>query len=87
MSAWQLDSEDLDFVAGKKGAASASGLVPDTSKHGADLQPKNFITLNIDFKQMGLGGDTSWGRLVNDEYTLPVKRYAYGFRIIPVDED
>ena len=53
MSAWQLEMEDLDFVAGKRGAESASGLVPVTSKHGADLYPKNLITWNIDYKQMG----------------------------------
>ena len=84
-SVMQLDSEDLEFVAGKKGAESASGLVPVTSKHGADLIPRNFITWNIDFKQMGVGGDTSWGRLVHDEYTLPVKEYHYSFKLIPFD--
>lgn len=85
MSAWQLAMEDLDFVAGKKGAASASGLVPVTSKHGAELFPKNFITWNIDYKQMGVGGDTSWGRLVHEEYTLPAKRYQYRFWLCPID--
>ena len=85
MSAWQLAMEDLDFVAGAKGAESASGLVPVTSKHGADLLPRNFITWNIDFKQMGVGGDNSWGRLVHDEYTLPAnRRYQYSFRLMPV---
>ncbi len=86
MSAWQLSMDDLDFVAGAKGAESASGLVPVTSKHGADLLPRDFITWNIDFKQMGLGGDTSWGRMVHDEYTLPANQtYKYSFRLIPVD--
>ena len=87
MSAWQLEMEDLDFVAGKRGAESASGLVPVTSKHGADLYPKNLITWNIDYKQMGLGGDTSWGRLVHDEYTLLVQKYQYSFMIIPFNAD
>ena len=87
MSAWQLEMEELDFVAGKKGAESASGLVPVTSKHGADLFPQNFITWNIDFKQMGVGGDTSWGRLVHDEYTLRVQEYKYSFRLIPFDNN
>ncbi len=84
MSAWQLDMEDLDFVAGIQGSESASGLVPNTSKHGAELSPENFITWNIDLKQMGLGGDTSWGRMVHQEYTLPVQKYAYSFRLIPL---
>lgn len=87
MSAWQLDMEELDFVPGKQGAESASGLVPVTSKHGAELMPQPFITWNIDFKQMGLGGDTSWGRMVHDEYTLPVQSYRYSFRWIPFETE
>ena len=86
MSAWQLNIEDLNFAAGKKGAASASGLVPVTSKHGADLFPRPITTCNIDYKQMGLGGDTSWGRMVHEEYTLPVKDYRYSFRLIPFSQ-
>jgi len=88
MSAWQLAMAELDFVAGAKGAESASGLVPVTSKHGADLLPRDFITWNIDFKQMGLGGDTSWGRMVHEEYTLPANRnYEYSFRLMPIVEE
>ncbi len=80
-SAWQLAPEDLDFVTNKKGSASASGLVPVPSKHDADLVPAHFITWNIDYKQMGLGGDTSWGRPVHSEYTIPVMKYRYGFTL------
>ena len=83
-SAWPFATEDLDFAAGKSGSQSASGLVPVTSKHGADLVPRNFITWNIDYKQMGVGGDTSWGRMVHEEYTLPVKEYRYRFTLTPV---
>jgi len=84
VSAWPFATAALDFVAGEKGAASASGLVPNTSKHGADLYPDSFITWNIDLKQMGVGGDTSWGRLVHEEYTLPVKDYSYSFLLRPL---
>ena len=86
VSAWPVSMDDLDFVAGKKGAESASGLVPVTSKHGAELEARDFITWNIDMKQMGLGGDTSWGRHVHDEYTLkPGKTYIYSFKLQPVE--
>ncbi len=85
VSAWPFATAALDFVAGEKGAASASGLVPNTSKHGADLYPDSFITWNIDLKQMGVGGDTSWGRLVHEEYTLPVKDYSYSFLLRPLE--
>ncbi|MBX2870609.1 MAG: DUF4981 domain-containing protein [Saprospiraceae bacterium] len=85
MSAWPFGMEDLGFVAGAKGAESASGLVPVTSKHGADLFPRDSLIWNIDYKQMGVGGDNSWGRLVHDEYTLPAKSYQYSFLLIPIE--
>ncbi|MEL7220526.1 MAG: glycoside hydrolase family 2 TIM barrel-domain containing protein, partial [Bacteroidota bacterium] len=85
MSAWQLNMEALNFQAGEQGSVSASGLVPVTSKHGADLSPGDCVTWNIDLRQMGLGGDTSWGRLVHEEYTLPVQSYQYSFEMIPFD--
>ena len=85
MSAWPFSVEDLGFVAGEKGAESASGLVPVTSKHGADLYPRDFITWNIDYKQMGVGGDNSWGRLVHEEYTLPPGPYQYSFLLVPIE--
>ena len=28
--------------------------------HISDISPKDMVTWNIDFKQMGVGGDTSW---------------------------
>lgn len=82
-SAWHVTNEDLDFQAGAQGAASASGLVPITSKHGAELFQRPITLWNIDFRQMGLGGDTSWGRMVHDEYTLPVRVYQYRYWLIP----
>ena len=86
VSAWPFPVSDLDFEPGKKGAASASGLVPITSKHGAYLQPRNYLIWNIDYEQMGVGGDNSWGRLVHDAYTLPVKDYRWSFLIRTFEE-
>lgn len=86
MSAWQLDMEDLGFAAAKTGSESASGLVPITSKHGGELERAKFITWNLDFKQMGVGGDNSWGRPVHKAYTLPVKLYKYSFKLLPFDK-
>jgi len=48
-----------------------------------DLDKENFIDLNIDYKQMGIGGDDSWGARTHDEYMLPARPYAYTFRMIP----
>ena len=82
-SVWPFNTSELDFVAGKNGGESASGLVPVTSKHGADIQIGEKVQWNIDHLQMGVGGDTSWGRLVHNKYTIPAKNYKYSFVIKP----
>lgn len=83
-SVWPFDMKEIDFNS-DDGSKSASGLVPVTKKHGADIKIGNTIQWNIDFKQMGVGGDTSWGRLVHDQYTIPAnKTYLYSFTIQPI---
>lgn len=51
--------------------------------HPGDLDKENFVDLNLDYKQMGVGGDDSWGARTHEEYTLPSKPYEYSFRMIP----
>lgn len=83
VSAWPYKQSDIDFIAGKDGSASASGLVPVTTKRGAEVPMRDLVTVNIDHKQMGVGGDTSWGRLVHAQYTIPAQNYNYGFTLVP----
>lgn len=82
-STWPFDIDELEFEVGNNGGVSASGLVPVTSKHGADIKFGNKVRWNIDHLQMGVGGDTSWGRRVHDEYTIPPGKYSYSIVIIP----
>ncbi len=51
-----------------------------------DLVERDFVELNIDWKQMGVGGDDSWGARTHFEYTLPPQDYSYRFRIRPLDK-
>ncbi len=82
-SVWPFAMPEIDFKSGDAGK-SASGLVPVTKKHGADIKMGDTKQWNIDFLQMGVGGDTSWGRLVHPEYTiLASKSYKYSFTIQP----
>ena len=67
VSAWPFMQEDLDF---RSSGSSASGLTEVSDYHGADIPLRDFITLNLDCKQMGVGGDTSWGRQVHEQYQL-----------------
>ncbi|GLX80424.1 beta-galactosidase [Thalassotalea insulae] len=85
-SAWPYLQRDIDFIAGKDGEQSASGLIPVTTKHSIDVPQRNLVTFNIDHKQMGVGGDTSWGRLVHPQYTIPAKTMSYSFTLVPVSQ-
>ena len=77
--------DELEFVPGAQGAESASGLVPVTARHGAEIEIGGPVTWNVDHAQMGVGGDTSWGRMVHEPYTVPPGPYDYRFRLIPFD--
>jgi len=79
---WPFAMMELDFKS-DEGSVSASGLVPVTKKHGADIKIGETIQWNIDYQQMGVGGDTSWGRLVHDEYTIKPITHYYSFSINP----
>ena len=82
-SVWPFAMTEIDFSSEDAGE-SASGLVPVTKKHGADIKIGNTVQWNIDYLQMGVGGDTSWGRLVHPEYTIDAnKKYSYSFTITP----
>ncbi|WP_256717939.1 glycoside hydrolase family 2 TIM barrel-domain containing protein [Shewanella sp. UCD-KL12] len=82
-SLWPFSQADIDF---RKGDAqgSASGLVPVTQNHGAEIPLRDYVTWNIDHKQMGLGGDTSWGRPVHEPYRIKAKPMSFEFKLIPV---
>ncbi len=55
--------------------------------HINELPRRDFITVNLDYKQMGVGGDDSWGARTHPEYTLPARPYAYRFRLRPYHMD
>lgn len=52
-----------------------------TYKHRHDIKINDWVTLNLDYKQMGVGGDDSWGALPHDQYRLFPKEYSYSYRI------
>lgn len=49
------------------------------NRHTTDVKPRDLTSVNIDYMQMGVGGDTSWGALTHPEYRLTEKTYKYGF--------
>ena len=51
-----------------------------------DAQKGSFVELHIDHKQMGLGGDDSWGAMPHDKYLLdPNQAYRFSFSLLPMN--
>jgi beta-galactosidase len=55
----------------------------DKAEHINELPTREDITVNLDYKQMGVGGDDSWGARTHPDYTLPPRRYSYRLRLRP----
>ncbi|MDP3644469.1 MAG: glycoside hydrolase family 2 TIM barrel-domain containing protein [Bacteroidota bacterium] len=53
-------------------------------RHINDVKPRDLTSINIDYKQQGVGGDDSWGAWTHDEYRLRENAYNYSFRICPL---
>ncbi|MFA6449105.1 MAG: glycoside hydrolase family 2 TIM barrel-domain containing protein [bacterium] len=54
--------------------------------HPYEMKMSGNLTVNLDYLQMGVGGDDSWGALPHDQYRIwPSKEYKYSFKIQPVD--
>jgi len=52
-------------------------------RHPTDMKKRDLVVFNVDYKQMGVGGDTSWGAKPHDQYMLYPKAYSYSFRLRP----
>jgi beta-galactosidase len=57
------------------------------SKHEYELVERDFISVNMDYLQSGIGGDDSWGAKPLEKYRLLDKEYDYRFWIIPLFPD
>ena len=55
----------------------------NAGKHAFELPRRDFVTLNLDLKQQGVGGDDSWGAWPHNEFLIPCQDYHYSFRLRP----
>jgi beta-galactosidase len=56
---------------------------PGAQRHGSELSAGPQTSILVDYAQFGLGGDNSWGALPLNGYHLPLKPYAYQFKLQP----
>ncbi len=61
------------------------GEVP-VNRHTTDVKPRDLTSVNIDYKQSGVGGDNSWGAPIHEEYRLTERNYSYSFTMVPVHD-
>ena len=57
----------------------------NAAKHPFELPRRDYITLNLDLKQQGVGGDDSWGAWPHEEFLIPCNEASYTFRLRPFD--
>lgn len=53
-------------------------------RHGGSIEKKDMVWLNIDHRQMGVGGDNTWGAQVHPEYTISPHAWTYSFTLRPL---
>ena len=51
------------------------------AKHSYQLSHRDFVTLNLDLRQMGVGGDDSWGAQPHEEFRIKPEAYQYELRL------
>tara|TARA_R110002126_G_scaffold72364_1_gene180924 strand:+ start:112286 stop:115363 length:3078 start_codon:yes stop_codon:yes gene_type:complete len=64
-----------DFDAGNK----------KMQRHTTDIKKRDFVNINIDDAQMGIGGDNSWGAMPQKKYQIKPKNRSYTFTISKID--
>lgn len=56
----------------------------EMATHVHELVARDFVTVNLDYKQMGVGGDDSWGARPHEPYRIGAWPIAYRFRLAPL---
>jgi beta-galactosidase len=55
-----------------------------TQTHTYDINKRPLINLNINYKQMGVGGDDSWGKQPHEEYKIKPQNLSFNYSISPI---
>jgi beta-galactosidase len=84
VNAQHLLMEDLESSERTDGRQQQG--VKSENRHTNDVKFRDLTSVNIDYKQMGVGGDNSWGARTHPEYRLTESSYSYSFLICPISK-
>ncbi len=55
-----------------------------TQRHNVDVKRRPLVSINLDYEQMGVGGDNSWRYKPHDQYMIFPGDYEYSYIIQPI---
>ena len=67
----------LDITASRFLSADLDPGPRKAQRHAVETEPRDLVRLNVDFRQMGVGGVHSWGPTAIPAYQLPYGEYHY----------
>jgi beta-galactosidase len=53
-------------------------------RHTFDIKKRDLVNINIDYRQMGVGGDNSWGHMALEQYQIQPRDLSYSYVIRPL---
>jgi beta-galactosidase len=56
-------------------------------RHTFDLPDRDLIAVHLDYRQLGVGGDNSWGAQPLEPYRIPVETASWSIRLAPLSPE
>jgi beta-galactosidase len=74
----------FDFSAHHQYNSDFDAGMTKQQRHTIDIPIRDLVTVNIDYKQMGVAGDNSWGAMAMEKYQIKPEDISFEYVIKPV---
>ena len=80
-------NKTIEFSVHHNSIEDFDGGKTKSQTHTTDVKPRDFVFITVDYMQMGVGGDNSWGKegLAHKQYQINPENCSYSFTISFVD--
>ena len=76
-------SKKFEFSAHNQKNEDFDGGKEKSQRHTTDILKRPIVNINIDYRQMGVGGDNSWGFLPHKKYQIKAENISFNYSISP----
>lgn len=76
--------QTFDFSAHHQYNSDFDPGMTKAQRHTVDVPQRDLVNINIDYKEMGVGGDNSWGYMPHEQYQIKPSDMSYGYIIKPL---